>query len=85
MISPIGRARLYRCYDRATSYFSGERVGDHVCAVREGVPQGFEDMMRRVPDVSKLERAIGFRPKRALDEIIRDVIEDQRSRLFAGR
>jgi UDP-glucose 4-epimerase len=47
--------------------------------------QGFEDMMRRVPDVSKLERTIGFRPRRALDEIIRDVIEDQRSRLLAGR
>jgi UDP-glucose 4-epimerase len=47
--------------------------------------QGFEDMMRRVPDVSKLERAIGFRPRRALDEIVRDVIEDQRSRLLAGR
>jgi UDP-glucose 4-epimerase len=46
---------------------------------------GFEDMMRRVPDVTKLERAIGFRPRRPLDEIIRDVIEDQRSRLLAGR
>ncbi len=43
--------------------------------------QGFEDMMRRVPDVSKLERTIGFRPRRLLDEIIRDVVEDQRARL----
>jgi UDP-glucose 4-epimerase len=42
---------------------------------------GFEDMFRRVPDVTKLERAIGFRPRTTLDDIIRDVVEDQRRRL----
>jgi UDP-glucose 4-epimerase len=47
--------------------------------------QGFEDMMRRVPDLSKLERTIGASPRRALDEIVRDVIQDQRSRLHAKR
>jgi UDP-glucose 4-epimerase len=43
--------------------------------------EGFEDMFRRVPDVTKLERAIGFRPRTTLDDIIRDVVEDQRRRL----
>jgi len=43
--------------------------------------EGFEDMFRRVPDVTKLERAIGFRPRTTLDEIIHDVVEDQRRRL----
>lgn len=42
---------------------------------------GFEDMMRRVPDVSKLERVTGFRPRTSLDVIIRDVVDDQRTRL----
>jgi UDP-glucose 4-epimerase len=51
----------------------------------EAYAAGFEDMMRRVPDVSKLERTVGFRPRRPLDEIIRDVLEDQRSRLLSGR
>lgn len=45
---------------------------------------GFEDMMRRVPDVSKLERVTGFRPQTSLDVIIRDVVEDQRTRLAAS-
>jgi UDP-glucose 4-epimerase len=36
---------------------------------------GFEDMRRRVPDVSKLRRLIGFAPQRSLDEILRSVIE----------
>lgn len=47
----------------------------------EAYAAGFEDMLRRVPDVSKLERLTGFRPQTPLDEIIRDVVEDQRARL----
>lgn len=42
-------------------------------------PEGFEDMARRLPDVSKLERAIGFRPRRPLSEIIADVIAEKRA------
>ncbi len=38
----------------------------------------FEDMQRRVPDLSRIQRAISFAPKFNLDEIIRSVIDDQR-------
>jgi UDP-glucose 4-epimerase len=47
----------------------------------EAYGEGFEDMRRRVPDVSKLERWIGFRPRAGIREILRDVIEDLRTRL----
>lgn len=40
--------------------------------------KGFEDMERRVPDVTKLERLTGFRPRTQLDQIITDVVEDRR-------
>ena len=43
--------------------------------------EGFEDMNRRVPDCSKLERAIGFRPRTSLEQIVDDVIADQRARM----
>ena len=46
--------------------------------------QGFEDMMRRKPDVAKLERTIGFRPRRSLDEIINDLIGERRQRQSAA-
>lgn len=42
-------------------------------------PEGFEDMARRLPDVSKLQRTIGFRPRRPLSEIIADVIAEKRA------
>jgi UDP-glucose 4-epimerase len=49
----------------------------------EAYAEGFEDMQRRVPDVSKLEKAIGFRPRTPLTQIIADVVADQRARLAA--
>jgi UDP-glucose 4-epimerase len=36
---------------------------------------GFEDMMRRVPNLSKIERAIGYRPSMDLDEILVGTIQ----------
>ncbi len=39
---------------------------------------GFEDMPRRVPDLTKIEALIGYRPEVGLDEIIRRVVESQR-------
>jgi UDP-glucose 4-epimerase len=34
---------------------------------------GFEDMQRRVPDISKIKEAINWRPQRDLTQIISDV------------
>ncbi len=40
--------------------------------------EGFEDMQRRVPDTSRAEGLVGFRPTVPLDEIIDQVIAEQR-------
>ena len=40
---------------------------------------GFEDMARRVPDISKIHSLIGFRPEKSLSEIIKDVIHYHKS------
>lgn len=42
---------------------------------------GFENMQRRVPDVSKLERTLGFKPTTTLEKIVVDVVDYQRSRI----
>jgi UDP-glucose 4-epimerase len=39
---------------------------------------GFEDMPRRVPDITKIQSLVGFEPKMRLDDIIRSVIEHLR-------
>jgi len=40
----------------------------------EAYEEGFEDMPRRVPDISKISALVGFRPKTSLDGILREVI-----------
>ena len=41
----------------------------------EAYESGFEDMPRRVPDLTKIEGLIGYRPRYALDDILTQVIE----------
>ena len=38
---------------------------------------GFEDMQRRVPDIAKIGRAIDWRPRKSLDDIVLDVKQHQ--------
>jgi UDP-glucose 4-epimerase len=45
----------------------------------EAYEQGFEDMRRRVPDISKIEAAINWRPTIPLPQVLSDVIEHFRS------
>jgi UDP-glucose 4-epimerase len=47
----------------------------------EAYAEGFEDMLRRVPDLAKLEQVTGFRPRTPLARMIADVVEDRRARL----
>lgn len=42
--------------------------------------EDFEDVRRRVPDVSRLEQAIGFKPRLGLDEILADIVEWKRQK-----
>jgi UDP-glucose 4-epimerase len=41
----------------------------------EAYEAGFEDMPRRVPDISKVAQLVGFQPRLGLDEIICRVVE----------
>ena len=43
--------------------------------------RGFEDMHRRVPDITKIQQAVGFVPKLTLDQILDDVIAFTRHKL----
>jgi len=41
----------------------------------EAYEQGFEDMRRRVPDISRIKKLIGFEPSYSLDDALRLTIE----------
>jgi UDP-glucose 4-epimerase len=43
----------------------------------EAYTAGFEDMQRRVPDLTKVRRFIGYEPTRDLDQILADIVADE--------
>jgi UDP-glucose 4-epimerase len=49
----------------------------------EAYPEGFEDMQRRVPSLKRVFSLIGFRPSRSLDDILADVIQEQKTKVPA--
>lgn len=44
-------------------------------------PLGFEDMQRRIPDLSKLKALTGYSPTKGIDEILDIIIEHKKQRL----
>jgi UDP-glucose 4-epimerase len=47
----------------------------------EAYAPGFEDMQRRVPDITRIYDLIAWRPRRSLDEILQAVIEFERKKI----
>jgi UDP-glucose 4-epimerase len=45
----------------------------------EAYGDGFEDMRRRVPNLAKAHRLVGYQPTRSLDDIINDVAAEYRN------
>jgi UDP-glucose 4-epimerase len=48
----------------------------------EAYEEGFEDMMRRVPDISKIRALIGYKPRTNLDGILESVIDYHRLKMM---
>ena len=46
----------------------------------EAYEEGFEDMPRRIPDISKVAQLVGFEPRMNLDGILKSVIDYQSGR-----
>ncbi|GAA4229551.1 UDP-glucose 4-epimerase [Streptosporangium album] len=63
---------------------TGSTSGVDLIPYHEAYEQGFEDMARRVPDTTKLRELTGWIPRRALDEILVDVVTEARADFAAS-
>jgi UDP-glucose 4-epimerase len=59
---------------RRVMELTGSKSEIKIIPFSEAYPAGFEDMQRRIPDLSKIRKTIGYEPKRDLDQILNDVI-----------
>jgi UDP-glucose 4-epimerase len=53
---------------------TGSKSSIEKIAYENVYPEGFEDMQRRVPDISKIKQILGWEPKISLDQIIKDLV-----------
>jgi UDP-glucose 4-epimerase len=63
---------------RKVKELTGSRSEIRYIPYEEAYEKGFEDMPRRLPDISRIQELTGYRPKVKLDEMLRKVIEHQR-------
>jgi UDP-glucose 4-epimerase len=52
---------------------TGSKSSIEKIAYEKAYPEGFEDMQRRVPDISKIKRVLGWAPEINLNQVIKDI------------
>jgi UDP-glucose 4-epimerase len=57
------------------------KIAIEYLAYRDAYGDDFEDVRRRVPDVSRLEATIGSKPSMTLGEILEDIIRWKRGQV----
>lgn len=73
----IGNSEVITIAELARLVKSMTGSSSEICYIPydEAYEEGFEDMPRRVPDISKIRALVGYEPTRTLETIIRDVID----------
>jgi UDP-glucose 4-epimerase len=66
---------------RRVQTMTGSRSEIVLVPYEQAYDEGFEDMPRRVPDLTKIQALVGYRPTLALDDILRKVVEASRDAL----
>ncbi len=66
---------------RTVIRLSGSQSPIKVIPYEEAYGVGFDDMQRRVPDLGKVRRLIGYQPRYCLEDILNDVIAEKRAGL----
>jgi UDP-glucose 4-epimerase len=64
---------------------TGSRSAKRHLSYEEAYGRPFDDMLIRVPDLTKIKRLIGFEPKYDLEQTLRQVIEHERKKAIGAR
>lgn len=69
--------------DLAQRVIAATKSSSEICYIpyTDAYGAGFEDMARRIPDISKAQRWLHYQPKYTLDDILQDVIAFERHQI----
>jgi UDP-glucose 4-epimerase len=71
-VGGIGEVSIKELADKTIERTNSKSMISYT-AYEAAYPAGYEDMQRRVPDISKIKSALGWGPEKSLDNIIDDV------------
>lgn len=79
----IGQPREISIRELAEKIISltGSTAGFKLVPYHEAYGDGYEDMRRRVPDVTKICRTIGFQPRYTIEQALEKIIEYERQQM----
>jgi len=78
-VGNTGEVTIHELAERV-KVMTGSNSPIHIVPYDQAYEAGFEDMPRRVPDISKIRDLIGYKPRVELEDIIRSVVEHLRQR-----
>jgi len=78
----VGHTKEFSIYDLAVLIKEMTKSSSEIVfvAYEDAYEAGFEDMSRRVPDIRKLQRLIGYRPTCDLPQMVEAIITHERQR-----
>ena len=71
-VGGVGEITIKDLAEKVKKITSSKSVLRHI-AYSDAYPAGFDDIKRRVPDITKLQSSINWEPKFSLDSIIEDI------------
>jgi UDP-glucose 4-epimerase len=79
----VGHTQEISIYDLAVLIKEKTKSSSEIIFIPydQAYEEGFEDMPRRLPDLSKIQRLIGYRPSLSLPEMLDRIIAYERSKL----
>ena len=78
-VGSVGEISIRDLAERVKA-MTGSNSPIHFIPYDQAYETGFEDMPRRIPDISKVRSFVGYEPKVGLEDIIRGVIDHFRER-----
>ena len=78
---------VYDGYDLQKDLRKAYRTGSKTCTItylnsaKRPVAMSFDDMMRRIPDLTRVKQAIGYQPKYSLEATLAAIIEHERKQM----
>ncbi len=74
-VGGIGEVTIRKLAEEVIFFVGSDSIVRYI-PLADAYPIGFEDIQRRIPDISKISRVVNWKPRYSLNEILKSVVKD---------